>query len=87
MRYTPAPEPAVAAMSIGILTLVELVFVVLFFYALIAGTNSVQEQQLMAFALGSALLTLAAILSLYRKYFIPDVMIVKRRKLKYEDLM
>lgn len=49
--------------------------------------NSVEVQQAEAFALGSALLTLGAILSLYRKFFLPDVMIVKKRKLKYEDLM
>ena len=59
----------------------------LFIYTMVAGNNSVVEQQFMGFALGSALLTLAAILSLYRKFFIPDVMLVKRRKLKYEDLM
>jgi hypothetical protein len=49
--------------------------------------NSVEVQQAEGFALGSALLTLGAILSLYRKFFLPDVMIVKKRKLKYEDLM
>jgi len=49
--------------------------------------NSVPVQQTEAFALGAALLTLGAILSLYRKFFLPDVMIVKKRKLKYEDLM
>lgn len=49
--------------------------------------NSVYTQQTEAFLLGGALLTLAAILSLYRKFFLPDVMLVKRRKLKYEDLM
>lgn len=48
--------------------------------------NTIPQQQAMAFWLGSALLTLAAILSLYRKFFVPDVMIVKKRKLKYEDL-
>jgi hypothetical protein len=49
--------------------------------------NSVAVQQAEAFTLGSALLTLGAILSLYRKFFLPDVMLVKKRKLKYEDLM
>ena len=87
VRYVPAPEPLVAALAIAILTLLELVFAVLFVYTLAWGHNSVVEQQFMGFALGSALITLAAILSIYRKFFIPDVMIVKRRKLKYEDLM
>jgi hypothetical protein len=48
---------------------------------------AVPTQQGQAAWLGGALLALGGILSLYRKFFLPDVMIVKRRKLKYEDLM
>lgn len=87
VRYVPAPEPLVAAFAIFVLTLLELVFAALFIFTLVTGENSVVEQQFLGFTLGAALLTLAAILSLYRKFFLPDVMIVKRRKLKYEDLM
>lgn len=87
VRYVPAPEPLVAAVAIGALTLIEVVFAALFVVVLIAGHNTVEEQQALAFWLGGALLTLAMILSLYRKFFLPDVMIVKKRKLKYEDLM
>lgn len=109
VRYVPASEPMVAAMAIAILTLLEVVFALLFIFLLVtsgpsfhnAATkwplpggqnmvfegNSVPVQQAEAFALGGALMTLAAILSLYRKFFLPDVMIVKKRKLKYEDLM
>ncbi len=86
IRFTPATEPLVAAVAIGLLALIELVFSVLFIYGISAGWKTVEEQQLLAFWLASALLTLAAILSLYRKFFLPDVMIVKKRKLKYEDL-
>jgi len=87
VRYTPAPEPLVAALSIGVLTILELVFAVMFMVMLIVSENSVEAQQVEAFLLGGALITLAAILSLYRKFFLPDVMLVKKRKLKYEDLM
>lgn len=87
VRYVPAPEPAVAAISIGLLTLIELAFAVAFIAMLVASGNSVKDQQVEALLLGGALMTLAAILSLYRKFFLPDVMIVKKRKLKYEDLM
>ena len=106
VRFVPAPEPMVVALSIGVLTLLEMVFalgfLVLLFtsggtmegrtFALAGGHyefqgNTVEVQQAEAFLLGGALLTLAAILSLYRKFFLPDVMIVKKRKLKYEDLM
>ena len=106
VRYTPAPEPLVAAAAIGILTILEVVFSLGFLFLLytsgakykghtfdLFGTtlhyagNSVEVQQVEALMLGGALLTLAAILSLYRKFFLPDVMLVKKRKLKYEDLM
>ena len=87
VRFVPAPEPMIAAISIAALTLIELVFAIGFLVVLFASDNSVEAQQVEALLLGGALLTLAAILSLYRKFFIPDVMIVKRRKLKYEDLM
>lgn len=87
VRFVPAPEPMVAAVSIGILTLVETAFALGFLIVLYMGDNSVAAQQTEALLLGGAMLTLAAILSLYRKFFLPDVMIVKKRKLKYEDLM
>ena len=87
VRYVPAPEPLVAALAIAILTVLEVALALSFMAMLVLSENSVTDQQLEAFLLGSALLTLAAILSLYRKFFLPDVMIVKRRKLKYEDLM
>jgi hypothetical protein len=87
VRFVPAPEPMVAAISIGLLTLVEVTFALAFLVVLFASDNSVEAQQVEALLLGGALLTLAAILSLYRKFFLPDVMIVKKRKLKYEDLM
>jgi hypothetical protein len=87
IRYDPAPEPAGAAIAIFLLTILEIVFVALFCYGLAVGWNSVADQQMLSFWLGAAMLDLAAILSLYRKFFLPDVMIVKRRKLKYEDLM
>lgn len=86
IRYTPATEPLVAAVAIGLLALIEIVFSALFVFGLVSGYKTVPEQQKLAFWLASALLTLAAILSLYRKFFLPDVMIVKKRKLKYEDL-
>ena len=95
VRYVPAAEAMVAALSIGVMTILELVFSILFIILLIdvpfagfaAEKNSVPVQQAEAFCLGGSMLTLAAILSIYRKFFLPDVMIVKKRKLKYEDLM
>lgn len=87
VRYVPAPEPLVAALAIAVLTLLEVAFAVMFMTMLIVSENSVFDQQVEALLLGGAFLALAAILSLYRKFFLPDVMVVKKRKLKYEDLM
>lgn len=99
VRYVPAPEPLWAAFAIFILTLVELAFIGLFIYGFSdlhnllpegeASTlqNNVERQQFLAFCMGSAILTLCAILSIYRKFFVPDVLILKERKPKYEDLM
>ncbi|HVL47532.1 MAG TPA: hypothetical protein VM889_03150 [Candidatus Thermoplasmatota archaeon] len=87
VRYDPAPEPLYAAVMIGLLTLVELVFIGLFIGSMILGWNAYADQQNQAIWLAGAMFTLAAILSIYRRYFVPDVMIVKKRKQKYEDLM
>ncbi|HLE96999.1 MAG TPA: hypothetical protein VI997_06460 [Candidatus Thermoplasmatota archaeon] len=86
VRFVPAPESPHAAAAIFLLTLVELTFVVLFLHALFFTGNSLPAQAAMAFWLGGATITVAAILAIYRKFFVPDVLQVKLRKLKYEDL-
>jgi hypothetical protein len=85
-HYEPPREPLWAALAVGLLTLLEIGFVALFLRGLVFAGNEVALQKRMAFYLASALLCLAGILALYRKYFLPDVMIVKKRKKKYEDL-
>ncbi|HWG89284.1 MAG TPA: hypothetical protein VNZ52_00395 [Candidatus Thermoplasmatota archaeon] len=100
VRYVPAPEPLGAAFAIFLLTLVEIAFVVMFVWGLSSPESFVAEhaswrdmqtkveiQQFLGVCLAAAILTLAAILSLYRKFFVPDVLILKERKPKYEDLM
>lgn len=86
MRFVPAPESPHAAAAILVLTLVEVTFVVLFLHALFFTGNTLPAQAAMAFWLGGATLTLAAILAIYRRFFVPDVLQVKLRKLKYEDI-
>lgn len=87
VRYEPPPEPPAVAIAIAILTVVELAFVVVFLMALFGGWNSVRDQQFMAFLLANALVTLSFILILYRRYFLPDIIIVKQRRKKLEDLI
>ncbi len=66
IRYVPAPEPLVAAVAIAVLTLVEVAFAGAFIVMLFASENTVGDQQLEAFLLGSALLTLVRIAALLK---------------------
>ncbi len=86
-RYEPARESTAAAITIVLLTIVEVVFVGLFAYGLINGwgTEEVGNMYLGA-VLAIIFIDLAFVLLLYRKEFLPDVMIVKKRRRKWEDL-
>jgi hypothetical protein len=86
-RYEPARESTAAAVAIVLLTIVEVVFVGLFAYGLINGwgTEEVGNMYLGA-VLAIIFIDLAFVLLLYRKEFLPDVMIVKKRRRKWEDL-
>jgi hypothetical protein len=86
-RYEPARESTAAAIAIVLLTVVEVVFVGLFTYGLITGWGySEIGNMYLGFVLAVIFIDLAFILLLYRKEFLPDVMIVKKRRRKWEDL-
>lgn len=86
-RYEPARESTAAAIGIVLLTLVEIVFVFLFTYGLMMGWGLSQFGNMFLGALlGMIFIDLAFILVLYRKEFLPDVVIVKKRRRKWEDL-
>mgnify|MGYP000061891328 CR=1 FL=1 len=86
-RYERARESTAAAIAIVLLTIIEVVFVGLFTYGLLAGwgTDPLGNMYL-GFLLAATFIDLAFILLLYRKEFLPDVMIVKKRRRKWEDL-
>jgi hypothetical protein len=86
-RYEPARESTAAAIAIVLLTIVEVVFTGLFAYGLVSswGVTEVGNMFLGA-VLAGIFIDLAFILLLYRKEFLPDVMIVKKRRRKWEDL-
>ncbi len=86
-RYEPPRESTAAALAIVLLTVVEIIFVGLFTYGLIGGwgLNEVGNMFLGGI-LAVIFIDLAFILLLYRKEFLPDVMIVKKRRRKWEDL-
>ncbi|WP_435182892.1 DUF7318 family protein [Halobellus sp. EA9] len=86
-RYEPARESTAAAIAIVLLTIIEVVFVFLFTYGLLSGWGlSETGNMYLGAVLAVIFIDLAFILALYRKEFLPDVIIVKKRRRKYEDL-
>ncbi|WP_435063096.1 DUF7318 family protein [Halobaculum sp. EA56] len=86
-RYEPARESTAAAIAIVLLTIVEIVFVFMFTYGLVNGWGlSDTGNMFLGGILAVIFIDLAFILALYRKEFLPDVVIVKKRRRKWEDL-
>ncbi|MFB6093189.1 MAG: hypothetical protein ABEK02_09285 [Haloquadratum sp.] len=86
-RYEPARESTAAAITIVLLTVIEVVFVFLFTYGLMSGWGLSETGNMYLGAVLSVIFVdLAFILALYRKEFLPDVVIVKKRRRKWEDL-
>ena len=86
-RYEPARESTAATITIVLLTLIEIVFVALFTYGLVAGWGyDPVGNMYLGFLLAAIFVDLSLVLLLYRKEFLPDVMIVKKRRRKWEDL-
>ena len=86
-RYEPARESTTAAIAIVLLTIVEVVLVFLFVWGLMNGWATTEYGNMYTGALLALIfIDLAFILLLYRKEFLPDVMIVKKRRRKWEDL-
>jgi len=86
-RYEPPRESLGAAVAIVVLTLLEVAFVGLFTYGLLNGWGIRETGNIyLGTLLGLLFINLGVILALYRKEFLPDVMIVKKRRRKWEDL-
>jgi len=86
-RYEPARESTAAAIAIVLLTVVEVAFVFMFAYGLVSGWGLTETGNMFLGAILAVIFVdLAFILALYRKEFLPDVVIVKKRRRKWEDL-
>jgi hypothetical protein len=86
-RYEPARESTAAAIAIVLLTLLEVVFVFTFAWGLVSGwAIDPVGNMFLGGILAAVFIDLAFILLLYRKEFLPDVMVVKKRRRKWEDL-
>jgi len=86
-RYEPARESTAAAIAIVLLTLLEIVFVFMFTWGLVSGWGLTADGNMfLGGLLAIVFIDLAFILAIYRKEFLPDVMVVKKRRRKWEDL-
>jgi len=85
-RYEPARESTAAAIAIVLLTAIEVLFVFMFSWGLVNGWGFSENGMFLGGILAVIFVDLAFILALYRKEFLPDVMIVKKRRRKWEDL-
>ena len=86
-RYEPARESTAAAIAIVLLTVIEVLFVFLFTYGLVSGWGlSETGNMYLGAVLAVIFIDLAFILAMYRKEFLPDVVMVKKRRRKWEDL-
>ena len=86
-RYDPARENTAAAIAIVLLTVIEVAFVFLLIYGFMSGWGlSEFGNRFLGAVLAIIFIDLGFILALYRKEFLPDVMIVKKRRRKWEDL-
>ena len=87
VRYEEPERPLGAAIVIVVLTLFELVFVVALLYTVVKGWHSAATQIVQSQWLFAIFFILGFILLLYRRYFMPDVLVVKVRNKKYEDFI
>ena len=87
-RYEPARESMAAAIAIVLLTMFEILFSILFTYGLILGGwgFSGMGNMYLGGLLAAIFINLSFILALYRRDFLPDVVIVKQRRRKWEDI-
>ncbi|MFB6126363.1 MAG: hypothetical protein ABEJ79_03570 [Halolamina sp.] len=86
-RYEPARESTAAMIAIVLLTIIEVVLVFMFAYGLVSGwALTANGNMFLGGLLAGIFIDLAFILALYRKEFLPDVIVVKKRRRKWEDL-
>jgi len=86
-RYEPARESTAAAIAIVLLTVIEVAAIGLFTYGLLSGWGyNEYGNMFLGGLLAFTFIDLSFVLLLYRKEFLPDVMIVKKRRRKWEDV-
>ncbi|MDY6765153.1 MAG: hypothetical protein SV377_05630 [Halobacteria archaeon] len=86
-RYDPPRESVVGLVAITVLTLIELLLLVVFVWGVATGNvTNTASNMFLGGVLGFIFIDLAFILMIYKVEFLPDMLVIKKRRKKYEDI-
>ena len=86
-RYEPPRESLVGTIAITVLTLIELLLVGIFVWGILqGGVTSTASNMFLGAVLGFIFIDMAFILMIYKIEFLPDMLVIKKRRKKYEDI-
>lgn len=88
VRYTPARQGALPAFLIAMVSAVTVLNALMFIVGIQLGIEHPMDQaRLLGVWLANTFFGLAIVLVLYRRFFVDDMLIVKKRHPKYEDFL
>lgn len=88
VRYTPARQGAFPAFLIAAVSAVTVLNAIMFIVGIQMGiTHPMDQARLLGVWLANSIFGLALILILYRRFFVDDMLVVKKRHPKYEDFL
>ncbi|MDY6776322.1 MAG: hypothetical protein SV253_09690 [Halobacteria archaeon] len=85
-RYEPPRESLIGMIAISVLTLIEFVLVGFFIWGISSGATSEAANIFLGGILAFIFIDLAFMLMVYKMEFLPDVLVLKKRRKKYEDI-
>lgn len=86
-RYEPPRESLAGLIAITVFTIIEFILVVIFLMGLLSGNvTDMASNVFLGAVLGFIFIDLALILMVYKMEFLPDVLVVKKRRKKPEDI-
>lgn len=87
-RYEPPRESTVGVIAITVFTIIELLLVGIFIWGVVisGGVTDMASNVFLGAVLGFIFIDLSFILMVYKMEFLPDVLVVKKRRKKHEDV-
>lgn len=86
-RYEPPRESLLGAIIIVVLTVIEFVLIGIFLLGVLGGgVTDTASNMFLGGVLGFIFIDLAFILMVYKIEFLPDMLVIKKRRKKYEDI-